>query len=367
MRMMNPAHRTFRSPAIALAIGLTLAASTASAQAPAAPPAAPRPPAAPAAPAKPPAPPGAPAPGAPKPAADAPPPAGPVPLSDTLTGMAKAEYEAGRILYQDGDFASALVKFERAFELSKEGRLLWNIAVCEKQLRRYSKVLRTLTEYLQLGPDQLTDQDRADAAQLEAAVKAFVSRVTITVNEPGADVLVDDVRVGTSPLAEPVLVDVGERKIRVSKPGYTPFEKTLPIADDITVAADIAIEVHQGTVVVEAGPSDDIFIDGKRVGRRRWEGVLPSGPHRLRVSAVNMLAHESEVVVQDGQTRRIPVTLQPASGGGINPWFIVLGGGVLLAAGAVTAGVLLTQPDDAATTPGTIQPGTIQLDWGGFR
>jgi hypothetical protein len=80
-----------------------------------------------------------------------------------------------------------------------------------------------------------------------------------------------------------------------------------------------------------------------------------------------MLAHESEVVIQDGQTRRIPVTLQPASGGGINPWFIVAGGGVLLAAGAITAGVLLSQPDDPATTPGTIHPGTIQLGWGGFR
>ena len=43
---------------------------------------------------------------------------------------------------------------------------------------------------------------------------------------------------------------------------------------EITVQANLEVEVHQGTIIVEAGPNDDIYIDGKRVGRRRFEGVL---------------------------------------------------------------------------------------------
>src|ERR1700759_4037610 len=71
--------------------------------------------------------------------AQAPPPAnGAVkPLSDSLTGLAKAEYEAAKILYGTKDHAKAIVKFGRAYEISREPRLLFNIAVCQKNLRRY--------------------------------------------------------------------------------------------------------------------------------------------------------------------------------------------------------------------------------------
>jgi hypothetical protein len=36
------------------------------------------------------------------------------PLAETLTGAAKSEYEAGRLLYADGDYAGAALKFQRA-------------------------------------------------------------------------------------------------------------------------------------------------------------------------------------------------------------------------------------------------------------
>ena len=46
------------------------------------------------------------------PGAAGPPPSPPAvapPLADALTGPAKAEYEAGKLLYRDGDFAGALI------------------------------------------------------------------------------------------------------------------------------------------------------------------------------------------------------------------------------------------------------------------
>ena len=66
------------------------------------------------------------------------------PLSEALTGVAKAEYEGAKILYIDKDFASAIAKFQRAYELSSDARLLFNIAVCQKNLRKYSKMLATV-------------------------------------------------------------------------------------------------------------------------------------------------------------------------------------------------------------------------------
>ncbi|MGH7329836.1 MAG: hypothetical protein ACREJX_15930, partial [Polyangiaceae bacterium] len=55
-------------------------------------------------------------------------PAGPKSLSDTLTGDAKADYEAGKLLFSDGDYAGAEIKLQGAYDKSQEPRLLWNIA-----------------------------------------------------------------------------------------------------------------------------------------------------------------------------------------------------------------------------------------------
>ena len=75
-----------------------------------------------------------------QPAQPAPPAAAPAvkPLSESLSGLAIAEYEAAKILYGDKDYPNAIVKFERAYELSKVPRLLFKIAVCKKILRRFA-------------------------------------------------------------------------------------------------------------------------------------------------------------------------------------------------------------------------------------
>src|SRR3954462_5833949 len=49
------------------------------------------------------------------------------PLAESLTGQAKADYDAGRLLFGDDDFAGALVKFQRAFDNVRDVRLLWNM------------------------------------------------------------------------------------------------------------------------------------------------------------------------------------------------------------------------------------------------
>lgn len=292
--------------------------------------------------------------------------AAPKPLSETLTGQAKAEYEAGKILYQDGDHRNALVKFQHAYELSHDARLQWNVAACEKNLRHYTRVLAALETYQKEGGALLTDQDKQDAIDLSGTVKTLVSSLNVTSNEPGADVFVDDEKIGTTPLPGPVLVDVGTRKIRVSKPGFKEFFKVEAVAGagDVSVTADLAKEIHQGRLVVEAGAKDAIFIDGKAVATGKWEGVLPSGGHSLRVTAPGMLAYQSEVMIQDDKLRRIPIALEEQKGGGVPTKWLLIGGGALVVIGGVVATVILTRPT-GEPVDGTIAPGHIPVSFGG--
>src|SRR5215217_2924669 len=104
------------------------------------------------------------------PAAPVEPRAAPPTLSETLTGAAKTEYDSGKLLYEDGDFAGAALKFQRAYELSGDARLLWNRAAAEKNLRHYAQVRTLVREYLAKGGPLVSPEERADAEALIAMV-----------------------------------------------------------------------------------------------------------------------------------------------------------------------------------------------------
>jgi hypothetical protein len=301
--------------------------------------------------------------------APAPPSDAPKPLAESLTGPARTEYDLGKILYRDGDYAGAIVKFQRSYELSKDARLLWNIASCEKNLRHYTRVLRLLDRYVNEGGGLLSAEDKQNTLDIVNAIKPFVTTVTIEVNEPGAKVFVDDVEVGVAPLPEPVAVDMGQRKLRVTKPGFVEYAHTQQFAGatSVTIPVKLLKEVHEGTVTIVAGPTDLISIDGRSVGSGRYSGQLTSGPHALRVTNTGMRSHEAEFLVTDNGSRQIQVKLEPVAKTSLTPW--IIGGGAALLVGAVIGGYFLFKPDDPQQTPGTINPGTVPLRFklGGVR
>ncbi|MEO7329522.1 MAG: PEGA domain-containing protein [Minicystis sp.] len=294
-----------------------------------------------------------------------PPQAAPPTLSVSLTGMAKAEYEGGKILFVDRDYQNALIKFEHAFALSKDVRLLWNIASCEKSLRHYTRVISLLERYQREGGALLTEEDRRDAKEILAIVHGLVSELRVMVSEPGAEVFIDDQKAGDAPLA-PLFVDVGARKIRVQKPGFKTQTQTAQVAGGgaMVVTAKLERELHKGQLVIEAGAKDLIALDGKVVGLGRFEGAIPSGGHTLRVSAPGMLAYQAELTIEDDKTRRVPITLNAAPGSPDKTTWIWLTGGALLAAGAVVGSVFLFRPTE---TPAQGTIGTFPLSFGGKR
>ncbi len=174
---------------------------------------------------------------------------------------------------------------------------------------------------------------------------------------------VDEELIGSTPLTEAARVDIGARRVSVRKDGYKSFETTLTVsgATPLRVEAKLQKIVHQGRLVVHAGRSDVISIDGRGVGSGTWQATLPSGGHSLRVTAPDHHPFQQEVLIQDGESRTVDVALEPNSRG--LPTWAWIAGGAVLAAGAATGGYFLFRPSDTTTSPtaGTIQPGTIQL------
>ena len=281
-------------------------------------------------------------------------PTAPLPLSESLTGAAKAEYAAARILYDDGDFRGALEKLKRTYELSNDPRLLWNMAACQKNLRHYAEVVRLVDRYLHEGAAYMTGTDRADATTLLETVKGFVCELQVESNEAGATLYVDDQPVGSTPFASALGVDMGVHKIRLSKPGFTDFSVTqdLPGGQPSKLSAQLVAEHHEGRLRVVAEPADVIQVDGKAVGTGLWEGTLGSGAHSVFVSARGKLAYRTDVVVADSQVNSLHVSLQEepkqnlvVEKSGLPAWVWAAGGAILV--GGAVGTFFLLKPNGA--------------------
>lgn len=288
----------------------------------------------------------------------------PKPLAEALTGEAKDAYDAGKLALANQEWEKAQIKFQRAHELSGDPRLLFNIAICHKQLGRYARMLTTLRQILADPSPVLTEDDRKAAADAAAAAENFVSTLRISVSEPGAEIFVDGELAGAAPIG-PLLVDEGKRRVRVMKPGFREFAEDVKVigAAGVDVVVKLERDVHEGRLVVLAGPNDAIALDGKVVGRGRFEGTLPSRGYTLRITSKDMLPYQSDVLVQDNRVRRVQVTLTPRPTDEVARWLWVAGG-VLLVGGAAIGGTVLYTPANT-TVDGSFYPGHVQLRHGG--
>lgn len=183
----------------------------------------------------------------------------PVPAPSGSADAARGHFNNGVALYREGDFRGALIEFRRAYEIGRNYRALYNIGQASFEVQDYAGALRSFQKYLADGGAEIDAERRAQVEGDIRKLGARVARITIKTNAPGADVLVDDVLVGQAPLAEPVLVSAGRRKITVQAPGVPPTTRVLDFAggDATVVAVDVAAAkpAEGGATAAAPGPS----------------------------------------------------------------------------------------------------------------
>jgi hypothetical protein len=274
----------------------------------------------------------------------------PAPLSETLTGDAKAEYEAARLLFDDADYVGAAAKFNHAHELSADPRLLWNVAVCEKELRHYARASALVERYLAEAGNRLTEENRRSANETLAALRGFFSRLTLTGVPAGAQVLVDDGLVGTAPLAAPLELDLGSRKIRAERSGDEPFEQTLEVPgnSEMTLAVVMRPLPVTAHLIITTQADGVIRLDDRVLGSGRWEGGVAPGRHQVRVVADNRKPFETQIELAPRQSRTLDVTLVANDKAVLWPW---IAGGAAIAVGAAVGGYFLFRKDESGSAP----------------
>jgi hypothetical protein len=272
-----------------------------------------------------------------------------------LKGPAQADYDAGILLFRNGDFEGALTKFQAAYQQSHAARVLWNMAACDKSLGRYVAATTILRDYA--ASPAVADADRTRANGLIDTMRAFVTRVHLRAEADGARVSLDGKEIGRLPLPDPTLVDLGAHVLRLELDGYEPFETAVHGSgnDDVAVTVVLRRARLEGRLTIVSDANALIRVDDAPVGDAHWDGTVPAGGHRIQISAAGMRTYSGDVVVREKESRTLEIHLDKQ---GSRLWIWLTGGGAVVAAGLATGAYFLFRPH-ARTAPyvdGTIPP-----------
>jgi hypothetical protein len=261
-------------------------------------------------------------------------------LADSLQPDARKEYDAARLLFQDGDYRGASAKFHLAFQLSGDPRLLWNQAVCEKEQRHYARATTLIERYLKEGANFLDAEKRRDAESLVEALRQFSSPVELKGVPAGATIEVDGELIGKTPLTSTLHLDLGRHTVRVEAVGFRPYVQAIevPGAVPVRVPVKLAPEFTPTELSITVQPKNaTIRIDGVVVGEGSFSGPIAPGVHDIRISASGRTSTERKLEVKKGQRQTLDVQLEKARSGKVWPWLVA---GALVVAGGVTAGAV---------------------------
>ncbi len=238
-------------------------------------------------------------------------------VAERLAPDARKHFESALILYEDSNWEGAYTEFKTAYEMSKEARVLRNVAVCEKNLKRYADAIGTLQRALVEGADfepQLVQQVKDEIDIL----MPLTSVVTIEVDEAGAEVAVDGRTLGTSPLSGTFRVNVGERVFSAKKAGFLDATQKVSIAGSTTVPVKLHLEPSVKTgaakVVVSGLPANTpakVSIDGVEVGSAPYEAAsLAAGKHTFEISAPGYVTKKVTKEIEYKGTTTLDVALE---------------------------------------------------------
>jgi hypothetical protein len=105
---------------------------------------------------------------------------------------------------------------------------------------------------------------------------------------------------------------MGTRHLRVRKDGYRPFDGDFPVGGSAPTTIEPVLERQGGHLRLDVPPDATVLLDEKEVGRGpHLELDLPVGAHAMRVTAPRMRPLQSDVVVEDGESRTLELALEP--------------------------------------------------------
>jgi len=257
------------------------------------------------------------------------------PTAEPRRAEAAEYFSRGLHLFESGDNRGALVAFQRAYELIPNRIVLFNIGLVHAAMGDPAKAVGALDEVLE-APGTLNAEQLARARRVKAEQERRLGGLHITTNIP-ADIDVDGVQIGRTPLSAPVRMAVGAHVVGAGAAGYLPERREVSVVAEAPTAVSFELRPAKAEGMARVGlelqpeaglgmgqpgrlsiVSRDVgqlrlTVDGRDLGPYRGDVFLPAGPHRLRLERAGYQPIERTVQVVAGAGQSLKIDLRPTA------------------------------------------------------
>jgi hypothetical protein len=143
---------------------------------------------------------------------------------------ASARFQKGLEFSKDGQHRAALLEFKRAYELVPSWQVLYNLGQASRELKDHASALGWYERYLVEGGSGIPPKRKKEVERAVAELRPKVASLRVSTSTAGAEVLVDDLPMGVTPLAQPLRVNAGRLKLTVTLKGYLPVQRIVEVA-----------------------------------------------------------------------------------------------------------------------------------------
>jgi hypothetical protein len=186
-------------------------------------------------------------------------------------------------------------------------------AVSAYEAKRWVEARDAYGELLRDFAKDLAKPKRDAITKRLAELDAMVGTLQIVVNEADADVVVDGAPAGKSPLPKPVTLTSGPHRVRVTKPGFAPFEQAPNVAGrgagTLTVTLEKDARKSRLTVKEKANEAVRVLVDGVDMGPAPWSGDVDPGEHEIVLQSPSAKAAPEKVKLDPGQAKDLVLSV----------------------------------------------------------
>jgi hypothetical protein len=234
-------------------------------------------------------------------------------IRSELPPNAQQAWDNAQQLVRANDCRGAIPEFTRAYEISKNPRVLFNIAICEKELRNYARAATRFEQELAEGAGKLTPEEKAEIENAIAIVRKFVTTIEVTANEPGATFFIDDYEMGKTPFAKRLPIDVGGHTLKLTKDGFKESTQRVEVATGTPAKVIFKLEpitrMSLVTINVTGAPAATIYVDGTDMGPAPFKGNVQVGRRTFTAKANGYVTAEQTTEVKYGEALNIVLGL----------------------------------------------------------
>jgi hypothetical protein len=226
--------------------------------------------------------------------------------TDVDTG--RSHFKAGVDYYRDGDLTTALIEFKRAYASAPNYRVLYNLGQVSNEMRDYVEAQRYFQRYLTEGAGEVDGARKQEVENYLVKIAGRIATIVLSANLEGADLYVDDVLVGKSPMGEPVRVSAGTRRLSAAISGRTRVTQVTEAAggDTLVVKLEFAPPSKNDQDVAQyAAPGATAPAPG--IQPAVWLGIA-SGALAVGTGVMGFLAYSDSSSYQDKLTHKTTAT-----------------------------------------------------------